>query len=284
MSKPKAPKAPDPVATAQAQTQSNTETARLSNQLNRVNQVTPNGSVTYSNNGDNWTQTTALSPNQQALQTGQEQLGIGLNDLAGSQIKKVQDILGTNFTPRRFDSQAALGDYGSDIEERTYKLATDRLGKQFGREEENLRSTLANQGITAGSEGFTGEMAGFNEGKGNAYANAQLAARAQANNDRQQKLNELEAQYSRDYSADLATRQQPLNEISSIMSGTPLQGQDPGSIYTRGVSDADVAGITQNGYNNQLAAYQQQMSGRNAALGGLFGLGGAALGNTSLFK
>ena len=294
MSKPKAPKAPDPVATAQAQTQSNTETARLSNQLNRVNQVGPNGSVTYSNNGDNWTQTTALSPNQQALQTGQEQLGIGLNDLAGSQIKKVQDILGTNFTPRRFNSadvtggaldiNKELGNYSQQVEDDTYKLATDRLGTQFGREEQDLRSQLANQGITAGSEGFTGEMAGFNEGKGNAYANAQLAARAQANNDRQQKLNELEAQYSRDYSADLATRQQPLNEISSIMSGTPLQGQDPGSIYTRGVSDTDVAGITQNGYNNQLAAYQQQMSGRNAALGGLFGRGGAALGNTSLFK
>lgn len=305
MSKPKAPKAPDPVATAQAQTQSNTETARLSNQLNRVNQVGPNGSVTYSNNGDNWTQTTALSPNQQALQTGQEQLGIGLNDLAGSQIKKVQDILGTNFTPRRFNSadvtggaldiNKELGNYSQQVEDDTYKLATDRLGTQFGREEQDLRSQLANQGITAGSEGFTGEMAGFNEGKGNAYSNARLNARqvAMATRDqqlgevmgqRQQNLAEGEADYGRNYAADLAQRQQPLNEISSIMSGTPLIGQDPGSIYTRGVSDTDVAGITQNGYNNQLAAYQQQMSGRNAALGGLFGLGGAALGNTSLFK
>lgn len=270
MGKPSAPRAPDPAATAAAQTQSNINTARVSNELNRVNQVGPNGSVNYSNNGDRWTQTTTLSPNQQRLQTGQEQLGIGLNNLASSQIGRVQDILGTNFTPRRFN-------YNGEVEDNIYKLATDRLGKQFGKDEETLRSTMANQGITAGSEAFNGEMSGFNEGKGLAYSNAQLAAR-------QQGRAEEEADYAREYSADLAQRQQPLNEISSIMSGTPLQGVDPASIYTRGVSDTDVAGITQNGYNNQMAAYQQQMGGRNAMLGGLFGLGGAALGNTSLFS
>jgi len=264
LSKPKAPKAPDPVATAQAQTASNTETARLSNTLNRVNEVGPNGAVTYSNDGDRWTQTTQLSPNQQALQTGQEQLGINLNNLAGSQIGKVQEILGTNFTPRRFN-------YNGEVEGNIYKLATDRMGKEFGRAEETLRSDMANRGITAGSEAFTGEMAGFNEGKGNAYSQAQLAAR-------QQGRAEEESDYAREYAADLATRQVPLNEISSIMSGTPLQGVDPASIYTRGVSDTDVAGITQNGYNNQMAAYQQKMGSRNALLGGLFGLGGAYLG------
>lgn len=41
------PPAPDPTVTAQAQSQANADTARLQATLNRVNQVTPYGSVTY---------------------------------------------------------------------------------------------------------------------------------------------------------------------------------------------------------------------------------------------
>jgi hypothetical protein len=47
-SSPAAPQAPDPVATAQAQTASNVETARTNAALNRVNQYTPQGTLTYS--------------------------------------------------------------------------------------------------------------------------------------------------------------------------------------------------------------------------------------------
>lgn len=42
------PAAPDPVVTVQAQSQANAETARLQAQLNRVSQVGPTGSITYS--------------------------------------------------------------------------------------------------------------------------------------------------------------------------------------------------------------------------------------------
>jgi hypothetical protein len=49
-SEPSAPEPPDPAKTAAAQTQSNAETARMNAQLNRVNQTTPWGSLTYSQN------------------------------------------------------------------------------------------------------------------------------------------------------------------------------------------------------------------------------------------
>ncbi len=45
------PPAPDPTVTAQAQSAANAETARLQAQLNRVNQVGPTGSITYSQGG-----------------------------------------------------------------------------------------------------------------------------------------------------------------------------------------------------------------------------------------
>ena len=303
MSKPKAPTPPDPTATIAAQTQSNLETAKAGNEMNRVNQYGPTGSITYDNpTGNVWNQTTTESANQRQLREGQEGLGIGLNNLAGSQISKVSDILGTNFNPRRFNSSEVTGGAfdpnkaaGADIEDSVYKLATDRLGKQFDRSEESLRTRLANQGVNAGTDAFGAEMESFNEGRGNAYSEAQLMARGQAEASRaarigeqlgarQQNLAEGEADYSRNYSADLAARQTPLNEISAIMSGTPLQGFNPASYSTQGVSNTDVAGITQGGFNNQQQNYQQQMGARNAMLGGLFGLGGAALGNTSLLK
>ena len=41
------PPAPDPTVTARAQADANAETARLQATLNRVNQITPYGSITY---------------------------------------------------------------------------------------------------------------------------------------------------------------------------------------------------------------------------------------------
>jgi hypothetical protein len=43
------------------------------------------------------------------------------------------------------------------------------------------------------------------------------------------------------------------------------------------VAGTDVAGITQNGFANQMAGYQQKMQQQNAMMGGLFGLGQAAM-------
>src|SRR6478736_4531365 len=80
--KPKAPKSPDPVATAAAQTGTNVTTALANAQLNNVNQYGPDGSVTYTTSGgQNFTdpstgktyyvpqynQYTSLSPQQQAI-------------------------------------------------------------------------------------------------------------------------------------------------------------------------------------------------------------------------
>lgn len=54
MKSPKAPAPPDPVATAQAQSQMNADTARLQAELNRANQYGPWGSVEYTNPGKAW--------------------------------------------------------------------------------------------------------------------------------------------------------------------------------------------------------------------------------------
>ena len=435
MSKPKPPAAPDPVQTAQAQAQYNSQAARDSARLNRVDQVTPYGSTTFSEGpNDRWQQTVTESPNQEQLRLAQEKSGIALGNLGAQQAEKVGSILGQNYTSRRFNSadvtggrfdpnawggkeasldlgkfdpqsldvnlsgfdprqvsmdlgqydptrradlQArldrydptqALGDFGGDVAARQFALGTAGLDQKFGRSEEALRSRLANQGITQDSDAFRSEMAGFQEGVGNAYAGAlrdaagearaqrgqaaselgqgsstilaQLGfnrenlgqganltqsqaafdrqglqgaadnlmrqqtfnrenmgmaadlAQSQAGFDdsqrqqrignallgRQTNLAEAEADYGRNSAADLANRQIPLQEISSILNGTPIQRTDPGPIYTQGIQAADYQGAVaqqQQALQNQ---YNQRMSGRNAIIGGLAGLGGAYLG------
>lgn len=64
----KAPAAPDPYATANAQAQANTQAAREQAELNRTNSITPFGTNTWSQGADGrWTQTTSLDPKLQGM-------------------------------------------------------------------------------------------------------------------------------------------------------------------------------------------------------------------------
>ena len=67
-STPAAPPAPDPVATAQAQAQGNSDVAKLNARLNRADQYTPQGAVQWVEaSPDKWISYTTLSPSQQRL-------------------------------------------------------------------------------------------------------------------------------------------------------------------------------------------------------------------------
>lgn len=284
MSKPKAPAPPDPVATANAQTASNLATARTEAELNRYNQNTPYGSVNWTNNGDQWTQTTTESPEEARLRQLSQQQGTALGELGLEQTGRVSDILSQPYNPRRLNLADALGDYNGDVEARTRELATRGLDTQFNRSEESLRSRLANQGINAGTEAFGAELSAFNEGKGNAYAAAELAARDTARADRGQMLSEALTQYGSDTTADQAARTNPLNEIIALASGVQTNPINPGQGAQVGVNGTDIAGITQAAFNNQMAGYNTIMNSRNALLGSIAGLGGAALGSPWLWK
>lgn len=70
-----APPPPDPVATAQAQTVMNEKTARTQAALNRVNQIGPDGRITYTNNstdpgGVNWVNSQVESARSAAAERG----------------------------------------------------------------------------------------------------------------------------------------------------------------------------------------------------------------------
>ncbi len=102
-----------------------------------------------------------------------------------------------------------------------------------------------------------------------------------ANNTFAMRTSELDAQ-DRSRASQLNERfnirNQPLQELLAIMNGTALQNPNFALATPDKIANTDIAGITQQGYQNQMAAYQQQQQMKMAMMGGLFDLGGAFLG------
>jgi hypothetical protein len=145
-------------------------------------------------------------------------------------------------------------------EGRLFDLGRARYDPQKAQDDEALRNRLAQQGIHAGTDAYDREMNNFNEGWNDRYNQLMLTGRAQS------------------VQEALTRRNQPLNEIIGIGSGTQV-GLPQFSVPTNnyGIPGTDFANITANNYNQQMNNYNQQLASRNAALGGLFGLGGAAV-------
>ncbi|WP_455918759.1 tail fiber domain-containing protein [Ensifer canadensis] len=105
---PEAPKSPDPKATASAQTSTNIGTAVANNLMGNVNQVTPDGNLTYTYTSKKWTDpldgkvydlqvptaTQTLSANQQAIKGQTDKSELNLATLAATQSGKLNDLLG----------------------------------------------------------------------------------------------------------------------------------------------------------------------------------------------
>lgn len=236
------PKAPSPTSTIAAQTASNKETAIAQAGLNAVNQVTPNGNLTYTQNGTwpdgtpKYTATTTLSAaQQQLLDTGQG-TSQNLANLAKEQSGRLSGLLAE---PIDFNSQKDYLD----------NLTSGALDKSWGQDSASLASSLANKGIKEGSDAYTRALSDFSSNKSAAYNAANVS------------------NYNTALQSQMALRQAPINEILALAGQTGVQGPQFASTPQTGVAGTDVAGITQQGYANANNGYNQTQS----QLGGLFG-------------
>ena len=112
MSKGKAPKTPDPIVTAQAQADANIKTAQATAGLNRYDQNTPFGSVSWSqdpNNPNKYTSNTTYDPVTQAL-IDKTRAGVsGLTDqVIGTLARPVTQAPGQQFAE---DAMTRVGSY-----------------------------------------------------------------------------------------------------------------------------------------------------------------------------
>lgn len=287
-SSPKAPAAPDPVATAQAQGQMNKDTAIANANLNRINQYTPEGSLVYSQVGTNadgtpqYQSVQSYSPEQQALYEGQNRVSQALTGTAESALKDVNNAYSTPYstdgmTPLQtnvaggniqngYDSGGniqksldfsqlsklpGIDDFSTDAQNyrnNAYQQATSRLDPQWQQQQQQLASTLAAKGVTEGSAAYTKAMDDFARQKTDAYNQANYSSYA-AGGDEQSRL----------FGLALSGRQQGASEAEA-------QGQF-----------ANTAQAQANSQNQQQAAFG------NTAQGQAFSQGqqNAALNNTA---
>jgi len=249
------PPAPDPVATARAQGDSNVRTATTQQQLNMVDQTNPYGTQSYTQSGTwadgtpKYAMNTTLSPAEAAKQKQQWEFDNLTNQLGINQTKKLTGLMDTPFK---------LGNEAT--ESRLMELGRKRLDPEMQRRSSALESKLYNQGVMPGTEAYREAMAEDTRGQNDAYNQLLLSGRAMSNNEM------------------TAERNQPINEITALMSGGQVNQPNFGSTPQTSVANTDVAGITQQGYENSLIPWKQQNSDRAAMMGGLFSLGGAALG------
>lgn len=285
-STPSVPQAPDPVATANAQTASNVQTAEANAALNRVNQTTPYGSITYSQNGTDpntgvpiYAQNTSLSPaGQQIFDSEGKLVNSSLDAAQGLASGITTTPINTTNTPYTDTLNQGPQLLDQNTVDATYNKAKSFLDPQWNQTSEQLADQLSRQGIPVGSEAYKNAMTQFDNSKTQAYDAAQNSAIENGVNNSATLFNEALQGQNQNVNQQVQAQNQPVNLLSALISGSQATNQTaaPNSpVANANVAGTDTAGITQNSYNSQLAAYQAQLAQQNSLWGGLSGLGGS---------
>lgn len=249
--------APDPVATAAAQSTANKATAVAQYGLNATNQNTPQGSLSYKQIGTwedgtpRFEATTSLSPGEQSLYDKGTVTKNNIADIGNAYTAKVGGALATPLN------------LNTATEDKIDQLGAARLDPRFQREGAALENNLVNRGIRPGSKAYETMHTQFDQGRNDAYNQLFLSGRGQGSQEA------------------LTERNQPFNEIASLMSGSQVSQPNFTSTPTPGVAPTDVIGAQQQSLNQSNIGTAAQVSQNNALMSGLFGLGSSALGGWS---
>lgn len=313
------PPAPDPVKTAQAQTQSNQQTALYQAGLNMVNQVTPYGTLTYNmvkpGSGDTppqYSATVALSPQGQKAFDLQQQVSTALQNLALKGTAQASSALGKTFPTTalpKVPSSLDLSSLGAlptlneadrqKAEDAIYAQNTSYLDPQYAQAQKQLQTQLTNAGISVGSDAYNSAMTNFANSKQQAYSNArnsaisgaadyanqilsgQLASYGTGLSTAQAQANQALTANQLEFGQQAYERELPINEVTALEAGGQVGMPSFVSTPQTGVANTNVAGITQQSYEDQLNAWQTQQAQQQSTFGNIFG-GLASLGSAWL--
>ena len=249
----KPPKPPNPERTAAAQTGTNIGTALANNSISMVGQSTPDHELRYDvvghtawrdpNSGKvyqlpRYKATQTLSGTNQSIYDAQKGADLNLAQLAETQSGRLGDLLSA---PLSLDNDAT--------ESRLMELGISRLQPELDRRREARAVDLANKGIHEGSAAYDRAMTRLDGSESDAINGLLLSGRQQA------------------VQEALLERNQPINEIIGIGTGTQIASPQWVNTQTAKVGTPDIAGLTMANYQHELNAYNQ----RQQQLGGLFG-------------
>lgn len=287
-STPSPPPVPNPVTVANAQSAADINTAEAQGAMNRVNQITPTGNLSYSQSGTQtlpngtviptYTATTTLTPAEtQALQS-QQALTQGLYGLSNTELAKIANNTGSPFQ---------LSDYGAaptadaatlkQAQDAVYNQQASRLDPQWAQTEEQTDAQLKNQGFTPGTKGYDDAFANMERAKTDAYQTAQNNAVTAGQTQEANQYNLSSNAYQTALQNALLQRELPINETSALVSGQQITPASLVSTPNTTVQPTNVIGAYGLAQNQANANYQAKLAQNSANAQGIFGLGGAAL-------
>jgi len=257
-STPDAPPVADPNAVAANQQALNTKAGTQSQQGSMTNQVTPTGSLTYSQTGTSsdgtplYTATTALSaPQQQLLDILQ-----GTQKTAGTAGQAL--ISGANYGAA--SPSDVIGDSTKGLTQAAMTQETNYLKPYFDQQTSQLDTQLRNQGFAPGQPGYDNAMRAVQNNQGNTVTGF---------------LAQMEPQmYSQAYQ----------NYMTPASLGGTLAGLGAPSNPTfqstpqLAIQPANLIGATANAQQAAEASYQDKLKQSQSMMSGLFGVPTALLG------
>ena len=306
-----APPAPDYTAAARQTAQGNLEAARAAASANRVNQVTPYGTLTYSQsqvptfNKDAYTaalnaykQTGGMDaegvqlppPNYQdfmtrpnpdegwvattALSPEQQQL-LDLQNQTSIQLGGLQQKgLGyvENMINKPFGTES-IPQIGINAGEDYSAAIMRRLQPQLQMEEKAFNQQMVNQGIPVGSEAYENARRMFDMKQNDRLVAAQTGGIDVGLRANQQGFGQLGYM-----------RNEPINTLNAIRSGSQVTNPTFQSVPQQATTQGpDILGATQSQYNAQLGASNASNAASSANQSGLMALGGTAIMAGAMF-
>lgn len=226
---------------------------------NRVNQVTPYGTFTYSEAGKDsqgnpiWTATTNLSPDQQKLLDIQNKTSLGLGNLQEEGLQYVRNMLQDPF------NTSSLPSIGINPGENMTDSIMRRLQPQIAQEKDSFDAQMANQGIVPGTQAYANAKRLFDQKQNDLITSAVIQGTNTGLQARGQGFGELAYQ-----------RNEPINTLNAVRTGSQVTNPTFGQT----AAGPDYLGATQSGYNAQLGAANAQNAANNQFTGGLMNLGG----------
>jgi hypothetical protein len=267
---PDVPATPDYAGAAQQTAQGNLDAARAATAANRVNQVTPYGTLKYSITGQDpygnptWTSTSALSPDQQALYDYDIQTSKGLGALQQKGLGYVDQMLASPFDTSKLPST------GINAGEQMSESIMRRLQPTLAMEQKQFDTNMANQGIPLGSEAYQNAKRMFDERQNDRLVSSIIQGTQTGLQARGQGFSEQAYQ-----------RNEPINTLNAVRSGS--QVTNPNSFFVNAPQQATTAGADMLGAagmtgNANIAAANASNAQRNAMINGLFSIGSTMAG------
>lgn len=249
----------------------------------------PDGSVRYvadPSQPGGYTQQTTLSQGQQSLYDQGNQAQNAALGVANQQIGRVGQALGQQLQAPNLQSSIG-GDFSQTVkgaQDAAYNQAASRLDPQFATQENQLRTRLANQGLSQNSAAYQNAQGDFNRAKNDAYSSAQNQAFGQGLQAQNQGFNQSASQGT---FANEAAQQglqnqayiqnQPLNQFNSLMSSGQVSTPQGIGYSPTQVAGTDVIGANSLAVQQQEAAANRAAQQQSALMGGLAQLGSAGL-------